>query len=57
MGFLAGIKAKYHHRVEKKYLGLPKERQFNLTIDEEIIQAVKSLAIALEVPGYVITEQ
>ena len=57
MGFLAGIKAKYHHRVEKQYLGLPKERQFNLTIDEAIIQALKSLAIALEVSRYVITEQ
>ena len=56
MGFLRRFKAKYHHKVERKYLGLPKRRQFNLTIDEEIIEAVKLLAIALEVPRYVITE-
>ena len=56
MGFLGKLKAKYHHKVEKKYLRLTKRRQFNLTIDEEIIKAVKLLAIALEVPRYVITE-
>ena len=56
MGFLDSIKAKYHHRVEKKYLRLTKRMQFNLTIDENIIETVKLLAIVLEVPRYVITE-
>jgi len=56
MGFLRKLRAKYHHKVERKYLGLPKRRQFNLTIAEGIIEAVKLLAIALEVPRYVIAE-
>ena len=41
MGLLRILKAKYHHKVEKKYLRLTKRRQFNLTIDKEIIEAVK----------------
>ena len=56
MGFLGKLKAKYHHKVEKKYLRLTKRRQFNLNIDERIIETVKLLAIALEVPRYVIAE-
>ena len=57
MGFLRRLKAKYHHKAERKYLRLTKRRQFNLTIAEEIIEAVKLLAIALEVPRCVIAEQ
>ena len=56
MGFLRKLKAKYHHKVERKYLSMTKRRQFNLTIDEKIIETVKLLAIALEVPRYVIAE-
>jgi len=56
MGFLSKLKPKYHHKVERKYIILKKRRQLNLTIDEEIIEAVKLLANALEVPRYVITE-
>ena len=55
MGFLSNLKTKYHHKVERKYIILKNRRQFNLTIDEEIIEAVKLLATALEVPRYVIT--
>jgi hypothetical protein len=56
MGFLSKLKVRYHHKVERNYLKLRRRRQFNLTIDQEIIEAVKLLAIALEVPRYVITE-
>ena len=35
---------------------MTKRRQFNLNIDEKIIDTVKLLAIVLEVPRYVITE-
>ena len=51
-----GLKAKYRHRIEKKYLKSISRKQFNLTIDEEVIRGVKLLAVILEVPRYVITE-
>ena len=56
MGLLRILKAKYHHKVEKKYLRLTKRRQFNMNIAEEIIEAVRLMASALEVPRYVIAE-
>jgi len=49
--------ASHHRKAERKYLRLTKRRQFNLTIAEEILEAVKLLAIALEVPRCVIAEQ
>ena len=56
IGFLSKLKTKYHQKVERKYIISKNRRQFNLSIDEEIIEAVKLLATALEVPKYVITE-
>ena len=56
MQLLHRLKAKYRHKIERKYAKVIKRRQFNLTIAEEVIIGVKAMAAILEVPRYVITE-
>ena len=56
MQLIHRLKARYHHRIEKKYLRTIKRRQFNVTIAEDVIVGVKLLAASLSVPRYVIAE-
>lgn len=56
MGLLRKLKAPYLHKTEKKYTNRVKRRQFNITVTKEIIEAVRLMAPALEVPTYVVTE-
>jgi uncharacterized membrane-anchored protein YjiN (DUF445 family) len=56
MSFLRRLKAPYSPKIERKYTNRVKRRQFNVTITKEIIEAVRLMASALEVPTYVVTE-
>jgi len=56
MGIINRLRAKYHHRVERKYIKTVKRKQFNLTMAEDIIASVKYIAVALEIPVYVACE-
>jgi len=56
MNLLHRLKAKYRHRIEKKYAKTIKRRQLNFNCDEDIIIGIKFLAAILEVPYYVIGE-
>ena len=53
MGIINRLKTAYYQLTGKKAV---KRKQFNLTIDEDIILAVKSIAAILEVPMYVACE-
>ena len=46
----------YYRTLGRKYNKSVKRKQFNLTIDEEIITGVKSIAAILDVPYYVACE-
>lgn len=50
------LKAKYSHKVEKKYTKTVKRQQLNVNCSEDIIDAVRFIAITLEVPLYVVAE-
>ncbi len=56
MQLLHGLKAKYLHRNEKKYVKAIKRRQLNFSCSEGVILGVKYMAAVLEVPMYVIAE-
>ena len=56
MQLLHRLKAKYHHRIEKKYAKVIRRRQLNFNCGEGIIIGIKLLAAILEVPRYVIAE-
>ena len=53
MGIINRLKPAYYHLTGKKVV---KRKQFNLTMDEDIILAVKAIAAILEVPMYVACE-
>ena len=56
MELLRRLKAKYVHLGGRRYVKGIRRRQFNMTIDAQLILAVKFLATILKVPRYVITE-
>jgi len=56
MGILRRFITKYHQLLDRRYVKAIRRRQFNMTIDAQLVLAVKFLAIILKVPRYVITE-
>ena len=56
MSIIGSLKAKYRHRIERKYINTIKRKQFNLTMAEEIVIGVKFIATILDVPQYVACE-
>ena len=56
MGTLGRFLAKYHQLLDRRHAKTIKRKQFNMTIDEGLVLAVKLLAETLEVPRYVVTE-
>jgi len=56
MGILSGLITKYRQLLGHKQAKAIKRRQFNMTIDAELVLGVKLLAAILKVPRYVITE-
>jgi len=56
MELLHRLKAKYRHKIEKKYAKAINRKQLNFNCSEDIILGVKFMAAILEVPRYVIAE-
>lgn len=56
MNLLRGFITKYRQLLDRRHVKAIRRRQFNMTIDAELVQGVKFLAIILKVPRYVITE-
>lgn len=56
MELLHRLKAKYRHKIEKKYIKAIKRKQLNFNCDEDIIIGIRFLAAVLEVPRYVLAE-
>jgi hypothetical protein len=56
MGILSRFLTKYHQLLDRRQAKSIRRRQFNMTIDAELILGVKFLAEALKVPRYVVTE-
>ena len=56
MELLRRLKTKYLHLGDRGHVKGIRRRQFNMTIDAQLVLAVKFLAIILKVPRYVITE-
>lgn len=56
MQLLERLKAKYRHKVEKKYTKIIKRKQLNFSCSEDIIDGIRLLALILEVPRYVLAE-
>lgn len=56
MELLRRLKTKYLHLGDRGYVKGIRRRQFNMTVDAQLVLAVKFLAIILKVPRYVITE-
>jgi hypothetical protein len=50
------LKARYLHQIERKYVRVIKRTQFNVTIADELAEAVKFMATIYKVPRYVIAE-
>ena len=50
------LKAKYRHKLEKKYTKTLKRRQLNFNCSEDIILGIQFMATILEVPQYVVAE-
>jgi hypothetical protein len=56
MELLRRLKTKYLHLGDRGHVKGITRRQFNMTIDGQMVLAVKFLATILEVPRYVVTE-
>ena len=56
MNLLRGFRTKYRQLLDHRHVKAIRRRQFNMTIDAQLILAVKFLAIILKVPRYVIVE-
>ena len=56
MELLRRLKTKYLHLGDRGHVKGIRRRQFNMTVDAQLVLAVKFLAIILKVPRYVITE-
>ena len=56
MDLLHRLKTKYHHLVERRHVRAIKRKHFKMTVAEETILGVKSLAAVFKVPSYVVTE-
>ena len=56
MNLLHGLAPKYRQLLDRRHVKAIKRRQFNMTIDAELVRGVKFLATILKVPCYVITE-
>ena len=56
MNLLRESITKYRRLLDRKHVKATRRRQFNTTIDAEIVLGVKFLAEILKVPRYVITE-
>ena len=56
MGITNTLLKAYYRTIGRKYNKSVKRKQFNLTIDEEIIREVKYIAAILDVPYYVACE-
>ena len=56
MELLRRLKTKYLHLGNRGHVKGIRRRQFNMTIDAQLVLAVKFLATILKVPRYVITE-
>ena len=56
MGILRGLMTKYRQLLDRRHVKAVRRRQFNMTIDAQLVLGVKFLAIILKVPRYVIVE-
>ena len=56
MDILSGLITKYRQLLDRRHVKAIKRKQFNTTIDAELVVGVKFLAMILKVPRYVITE-
>jgi len=56
MGILRRFRTKYRQLLDRRHVKGIRRRQFNMTIDAELVLGVKFLAAILKVPRYVITE-
>ena len=56
MGILRGLMTKYRQLLDRRHVKAIKRKQFNMTIDAQLVLGVKFLALILKVPRYVITE-
>ena len=56
MNLLRESIAEYRQLLKRRHIKVIRRRQFNTTIDAEIVLGVKFLAEILKVPRYVITE-
>ena len=56
MGILRRFLTKYRQLLDRRHVKTIRRRQFNMTIDAELVLGVKLLAAILKVPRYVITE-
>ena len=56
MNLLRGFITKYRQLLDRRHVKAIRRRQFNMTIDAQLVLAVKFLAIILKVPRYVIVE-
>ena len=56
MNLLRESIAKYRRLLDRRHVKAIKRRQFNVTIDAQLVLGVKFLAMILKVPRYVITE-
>ena len=57
MGILRRFRTKYRQLLDRRHAKAIRRKQFNMTIDAELVLGVKFLAIILKVPRYVITER
>ena len=56
MNLLRESITKYRQLVDRKHTKAIKRRQFNMTIDAELVRSVKLLGAIIKVPCYVVTE-
>ena len=56
MDLLHGFITKYRQLLDRRHVKTIRRRQFNMTIDAELVLGVKFLAAILKVPRYVIVE-
>jgi len=56
MDILRRFITKYRRLLDRRHVKAIRRRQFNMTIDAELVLGVKLLAIILKVPRYVIVE-
>ena len=56
MDILSGLITKYRQLLDRRHVKAIRRRQFNMTIDAQLVLGVKFLALILKVPRYVITE-